>query len=190
MTHKEATKRFYAHVWPLRAMLLRTATFLAQSATDAEDLVQETLMKAFRAIDTFDVTTNAQPWLTAILRNTRIDRARAAGRTPGGRDAVSLDQAELDVPALPSADLDAPTIAATLESFSDQIIISALKRLPEEIRWTLMLVDVQQLDYQQAAKILEIPPGTVKSRLHRGRLMLKDDVLKSAPREKIGRGVS
>src|SRR5512146_2212772 len=82
MTHAEATRRFYAQFWPLRAMLLRTASFLTPSVSEAEDLVQETLMKAFRAIDTFDEGSSATAWLTAILRNTRIDRARAAARSP------------------------------------------------------------------------------------------------------------
>jgi RNA polymerase sigma-70 factor (ECF subfamily) len=181
LSHDQATKRFYAHVWPLRAALLRTATFLTPSPAEAEDLVQETLMKAFRAIDSLDPASSPQAWLMTILRNTRIDRLRAAGRAPG---TVSLDafteESDLPAPARASAVTD-PNPTATLEQFSDRDIIRSLQRLPEEIRWTLLLVDVDGLEYEQAAAILQIPPGTAKSRVHRGRHMLREQLLQKNP---------
>jgi RNA polymerase sigma-70 factor (ECF subfamily) len=180
LSHDQATQRFYGHVWPLRAALLRTATFLAGGRqSEAEDLVQETLMKAFRAIEYLDPGSNPQAWLMTILRNTRIDRLRAAGRAP---DMVSLDKLteESDLLAPPSAVTNGdPNPAATLDEFSDREIIHALQRLPEDIRWTVLLVDVEGLEYQQAADILQIPAGTAKSRVHRGRHMLREQLLQS-----------
>jgi RNA polymerase sigma-70 factor (ECF subfamily) len=181
LSHEQATKRFYAHVWPLRSALLRTATFLMPSSAEAEDLVQETLMKAFRAMDALDPGSNPQGWLMTILRNTRIDRLRAAGRVP---ETISLEKLteEADLPGRPESPAAVePDPAATLEQFSDREVIRALQGLPEEIRWTLLLVDVDGLEYEQAAAILQIPAGTAKSRVHRGRHMLREQLLQKAP---------
>ena len=184
MKPEEATRRFYKHVWPLRATVLRTASFLTGNAAEADDLAQDTLMKAFHAIASFDPTTNAQAWLMTILRHTRIDRLRGAARTA---DHVSLEQNDLDC-ADPRPDTVADPAAAwtdpeeMLERFSDQTMIDALRQLPEPIRWTLMLVDVEQLDFQFAARILGIPPGTAKSRAHRGRQMLRALLAATLPR--------
>jgi RNA polymerase sigma-70 factor (ECF subfamily) len=176
MTSTEATRLFYTHVWPHRAMVLRTARFLTRRAADADDLAQETLVKAFKSIARFDTSnpSGVKGWLSAILRNTWIDHLRAKRL-----DAVSLEAAELAPPTAPEAagPADAGNPAALLEQFSDQDLIHALQTLPEEIRWTLLLVDVEQLDHTEAARILDIPEGTVKSRAHRGRRMLKEFIV-------------
>ena len=178
MKSQEATRRFYKYVWPLRAAVLRTALFLAGNAAEADDLTQDTLMKAFNAMASFDPATNAKAWLMTILRNTRIDRLRSGARTA---DQLSLEQNELDyadprpdAPVDPSSAWASPDVM--LESFSDQTIIAALGQLPEPIRWTLMLVDVEQLDFELAAQILGVPTGTAKSRAHRGRQMLRESL--------------
>jgi RNA polymerase sigma-70 factor (ECF subfamily) len=181
MTEQEATRLFYELVWPQRSMVLRTARFLTSHAADADDLAQETLVKAFKSIAQFNPAARATPeasvrgWLTAILRNTRIDRLRATGRQSDAK-AVSLDQADLDFPAPEAATeaLDGRDPEALLEQLSDADLIRALRALPEEIRWTLLLVDVEQMDHAEAARILGIPEGTVKSRAHRGREMMRD----------------
>lgn len=171
---------FYRHLWPLRSTVLRTATFLCRSVADADDLAQETMLKAFKAIDRFDPASNPQAWLLTILRNTHIDRLR----TPAARTAtVSTDDLDVAAPES-SAPFDARTeqdlhdTAKLIEGFSDATMIAGLKSLPEEICWTLLLTDVEQLDYAQASDILAIPVGTVKSRVHRGRDMLKTFLLK------------
>ena len=173
MSHQDATGLFYAHVWPHRAMILRTAGFLTRNHAESEDLAQETLVKAFRSIHQFDTATNARAWLSSILRNTWIDRLRSQGRHAA---AVSIDDSGFDVadPHGGETLLDETDPTALLERFADAQIIEALKSLPEEIRWTLMLVDVESMDHAVAAKILGIPEGTVKSRAHRGRRMLKE----------------
>lgn len=170
----DASETFYKIIWPHAATLLRVAQALCRNEPDAEDLVQETLLKAYRHLDQFAQGTDARRWLVTILRNTRIDRVRTlAGRpTP-----LSIEQTEMD-PAAPETAADTSSTwadpDAMLERLSDQTMIEALLELPEEIRWSLLLVDVEGLEMTDAAGIMEIPVGTVKSRLHRGRRMLKD----------------
>lgn len=175
MKHAEATRIFYTHLWPQRAMVLRTARILSRNHAEADDLAQETLVKAFKKIEQFDAgrPEGAKAWLSAILRNTWIDRIRATGRQG---TALSLEQEELELTernsAAAIAEMDDPE--ALLEAFSDADVIAALKALPLEIRWTLLLVDVEAVDHAAAAEILGVPEGTVKSRAHRGRRMLRE----------------
>lgn len=176
---EQATERFYRVAWPLRAVVLRTARFLTRDIHEAEDLAQETMLKAFRFIDRFTEGTEPQAWLMTILRNTRIDRLRAAGRQP---TVASLDALETDPPATAttaSGGTDSDHAAALtadeiLNDFADQDLIDGLQSLPDEIRFTLLLVNVQELDHTQAAAIMGIPAGTVKSRASRGRAMLRE----------------
>jgi RNA polymerase sigma-70 factor (ECF subfamily) len=182
MASDDANALFYRHLWPLRETVLRTATFLCRDGHEAEDLAQETMLKAFRAIGQFDVTSNAQAWLLTILRNTRIDRLR----TPASRSPmVSLEASDVDVAETRSEDEprtaeELADVARLIEGFSDATMIAALRRMPEDLRWTLLLADVEGLDYTQAAEILDVPVGTVKSRVHRGRRVLKAELLKES----------
>jgi RNA polymerase sigma-70 factor (ECF subfamily) len=171
-------QRFYDLVWPHLPAVLRLARILTGDANDAEDLAQETMLKAFRSLEQFQVGTDAKKWLTAILRNARIDRLRSTARQTEHK--VSLDQMELDPPAAEGEIGDAmPAFEPgedpqqILGSFSDQEMIDALQQLPEEIRWTLLLVDVEGLGQEDAAGLLDVPLGTIKSRAHRGRAMLR-----------------
>jgi RNA polymerase sigma-70 factor (ECF subfamily) len=179
---ENSVKRFYALVWPFRADVLRTARMLTRHHAEADDLAQETLLKAFSALDSFREGTDMRAWLLRILRNTRIDKLRSKAREAGN---VSLDAAEIDPPAADDSGAIDDDEAwqdpqRVLEAFSDHQIIVALRELPEEIRFTLLLVDVQQLDHAEAASILEVPVGTIKSRAHRGRAMLREKLLPHA----------
>jgi RNA polymerase sigma-70 factor (ECF subfamily) len=174
MNPKQATRRFYAVIWPHRAHVLRLAKLLVRDAAEAEDLAQETLMRAYRNIERLDARGNVRGWLSRVLRNVRIDQARLRGVNLL-RDAHPLDPAQIAAPADTKAvDPDERSVAELIESFSDQAIIDALRTLPEEICWTLLLLDVQQLSLEEAADIMTVPLGTVKSRAHRGRRMLRD----------------
>lgn len=176
MDEQEATRRFYAEVWPHAPTVLRTAQFLTQDAAEADDLAQETMIKAFRSLDRFREGTDAKAWLMTILRNTRIDRLRSAAAS---KENVSLDGMPVD-PAAPPLDetRDEEQVwqnpEEMMQGFADRQIITAMQMLPEEIRWTLLLVDVEGLDHADAANVLDVPVGTVKSRAHRGRAMLRD----------------
>lgn len=178
-------QRFYTLIWPHAAAVLRTARFLSRESSEADDLAQETMLKAFRAMDRLTDESNIKAWLITILRNTRIDRLRS----PAARRIGSLDDLTQDPPASAAAsqadplDWRGPLDPAGLkprelmEQLSDPQIIEAMKDLPEDIRWTLMLVDVEGIDHADVAGILEIPVGTVKSRVHRGHRMLHEALL-------------
>lgn len=178
LTHAQA-ERFKRLVWPLMADVLRAAQVLTRSGSDADDLAQETMIKAMRAIDTYEDGTNTKAWLLTILRNAHIDRLRGERARP---TAVSLEAAAYDPPDHaahahhePGAfDEQWPDPHVLMNRFDDEAVIEALHELPEDIRWTLLLVDVEQLDHQEAAKLLNVAVGTVKSRTHRGRTMLRD----------------
>ena len=183
MTKEDANRRFHRLMWPHMATVLRTAKFLLGNAADAEDLAQETMTKAFRFIASFHDGSDARAWLLAILRNTPHRPPRTAGKS---LHEVSLNGLEFDPVAGPSP------VAATdpadlwhnpgdiLNGFSDQQMLNALLDLPEEIRFTLLFVNIEGLDHAQAAELLEVPVGTIKSRAHRGRAMLRNSL--AAPR--------
>ena len=171
---QDATKRFYAEVWPHAATVLRTARYLTHDQAEADDLSQEVMLKAFRSLEQLQAGTDAKAWLMTILRHTRIDRIRAAASH--GRD-VSLEDLGSEPAATAAGDAGGDVWSepeAVLQEFSDQQVIEALKKLPEEIRWTLLLVDVEGMDQADAATILGVPVGTIKSRAHRGRAMLRE----------------
>jgi RNA polymerase sigma-70 factor (ECF subfamily) len=176
-------------VWPQLAAVLRTAQILTGGdAAEAEDLAQETMIKAFRAIDRFVDGTDVRAWLMTILRNTRIDRLRSDSAAASD---VSLEALELD-PAGPDDSgepLDWKSVRddpeRVLSGFSDQQVIRAMKRLPEEIRWTLLLADVEQMDHAEAAEVLGVPIGTIKSRVHRGRALLREALAPLARERRI-----
>lgn len=173
-------ERFHAIAWPWLADVLRTATILTgKNDADAHDLAQETMLRAFRGIDGFiGSTADAKRWLLTILRNCRTDRLRTI---TGSRPPVSLDAIELDAAdeANPSSADDGAWSEPRdlLNRFADAEIIKALNELPEEIRWTLLLADVEGLDGKEVAEILGVPVGTVKSRTSRGRAMLRAALL-------------
>src|SRR4051812_25355090 len=165
-------RRFEDTVWPHLTAVVRVARLLVASPADAEDLAQETMLKALRSIDTLRDDADAKPWLLAILRNARIDRLRREGRSDG---TLSLNQLEVEpADGREPADEDWQKPEEILNAFYDAQIIRAVQELPEEIRLTLLLVDVEQLDHREAAEILDVPVGTIKSRTHRGRAMLRE----------------
>jgi RNA polymerase sigma-70 factor (ECF subfamily) len=153
--------------------LLSVATRLTRNPAEAEDLVQDTFVKAIRARDQFEAGTNLRAWLLRILTNTFINRFRR-----GGLERSILDGPDAD----PLADGWVGT--ATMEAMRDPEsqalrpmleaeIRSCLDELPEEFRLAVLLADVQELSYKEIAEVMGCPIGTVMSRLHRGRRMLK-----------------
>lgn len=146
------------------------------SSADAEDLAQDTLVKAMRAIDTYQDGSDMKAWLTTILKRTFIDRLRVSQRRGAFQSLETVDDVEApeehDQVGIYDAQWDQPE--DLMARFEDQAVIDALQSLPEEIRWTLVLLDVEQMDQATVAGILEVPVGTVKSRAHYGRKMLRD----------------
>lgn len=162
-------------------MLMRTAISLMPGpgkTAEAEDLVQETLLKAFKAIDQLEPNTHPRAWLLTMLRRIWIDRWRQRERRPDGQ-AIALDSVAEPADQTHAAgqhDEDWTDPESLLSRFGDQDIIKALHLLPEAYRWALLLVDVQALSVEEAAETLDVAPGTIKSRLHRGRAMLRDQL--------------
>lgn len=147
----------------------RAAVALCGRRDEAEDLAQETFVKAFERFDTFEPGTNCRAWMVQILRHIWIDKLRhkkVAGRTVPLDETLVAEEARLDESEWsPGQDL--------LESFSDDQVIEALKQLPEDQRLTLFLVDVEQLSQEETAQIIGVAVGTVKSRTSRARNQLK-----------------
>ena len=179
--HNDRDGRFKEVAWPFMADLLRVALILTHNRNEADDLVQETFLKAWRAFDTFTVGTDTKAWLMTILRRTHIDQMRSDGRHVR---CVEFD----DDPRTPQHSAEAPdeldrkwaNPRRMLENLGDEVLVRALKTLPEEILWTVLLVHVERLDHEQAAAILHVPLGTVKSRAHRGRQMLRERLPQTA----------
>ena len=190
MDSELAQRRFYDALWPHMQTVLRTAHILCGGNTaEAEDLAQETLLKAYRAINQYRDGTDARAWLLTILRHARIDRIRSVAASAGTMSLEDLAQDPAGRSGLEEADrrVVAENPEVVLEQFSDAEMIRALASLPEEIRWTLLLVDVERMDQNEAAQILHVPVGTIKSRAHRGRLMLREALLPLAKQGRIVR---
>ena len=154
--------------------LYRTALRMTRSEADAEDLVQETYIRAFRFRDQFTLGTNMKAWLFRILTNTFINTYRRKAAQPEVTDLEGVDEFSLyrrmadDRAASSSPDPE----AELLNSVVDTEVTDALEALPEKFRTTVLL-DVEGFSYKEIAEMLGIPIGTVMSRLHRGRKFLQ-----------------
>lgn len=149
--------------------LYRTALRLTRVPADAEDLVQETYLKAFRAADSFRPGTNLRAWLFTILHNTARNRARDRAR-----DAVSVDSEVVERAAEAPLAGGAPETPETLlirETMAPELQ-SAIDSLPEAFRQAVWLRDVEEFSYAEIAEMLSVPVGTVMSRISRGRHLL------------------
>ena len=148
--------------------LYRVALRLTANAADADDLVQETMLKAYRAWDQYEKGTNAKGWLMTILRHAFINEYRRRTRHP---ENVDLDTIE---PFAVFGEVqDEDPQGAFFDKIVDDEVLREIDKLPEAFRETLVLSDVEGMSYQEIAKILEIPVGTAKSRLFRARKVLQ-----------------
>lgn len=154
------TAAFERHVLPEIEVLLRVARALTRHDADAEDLVQDTLIRAYRAIGSFDGR-HPRAWLLTILRNTHINRNRRQRPHLLGRGDTPSDR----LANVPSPDRTETALDLTFEAELER----ALEGLNEPLRRVIELVDIEGLSYAEAAHVLDIPAGTVMSRLHRAR---------------------
>ena len=152
-------------VLPEVDVMWRVAMSLTRNRADAEDLVQESLLRAYRAIDSFDGR-YPRAWLLTILRNTERNRHRR-------RRPSLLNDPEIVEERGPATEADAVERRAEDREF-DEAVTAALEELPENFRRVVELVDVDGLTYQEAADVLDVPLGTVMSRLHRARRRIRD----------------
>jgi RNA polymerase sigma-70 factor (ECF subfamily) len=171
--------RFEEEALELSDQVYNVARRLAGSREEAEDLVQETYARAFRAWKSYQPGTNLRAWLFRILTNLNIDRGRRVQRTP---DMQPLEESDYflynklqESTSEPNADE-----SRVVERLSQNDTVTALADLPHDFRDVVLLVDLADFTYSDAAQILDIPIGTVMSRLHRGRRILKRTLADSA----------
>lgn len=168
-TEEEKKRDFQELLDPELASLFRTALRMTRNREDAEDLVQETVTKAFAAFDRFEKGTNFRAWIFRILTNTFINNYY---RVRDRRNLPSLEEMEEESFFQPVAEGITPE-EALLNTLTKDDIIEAIEALPVEFRAVVVLVLVEGFSYKEAAEILDIPIGTVMSRLWRGRKLLQ-----------------
>jgi len=171
--------RFEEEALALADQVYRVARHLAGSRDEAEDLVQETYARAFRSWRSFTPGTNLRAWLLRILTNINIDRGRRKQRAP---DMQPLEEGDYFLYNKLEESAGDGTVEEerVVERLSQDDIVDALAAVPHDFRDVIVLVDIGDFTYQDAAQILDIPVGTVMSRLHRGRRILKRELAESA----------
>lgn len=155
---------FEAEALPHVDRLFRLAMWFEQNRSEAEDLVQETMLRALQAFQRFQPGTNCRAWLATILQHVRSNRRRARGRwqlvgDPDDRIAETI-----------------PFVAPVPQQLTDEDVLAALRRIPLPFQEVIVLCDVEEFTYKEIAEALKIPVGTVMSRLHRGRAHLRSEL--------------
>ncbi len=166
---------FADQAMPLMGSLYSAALRMTRNPADAEDLVQETYLKAYRGFGGFEQGTNLKAWLYRILTNTYINVYRAKKRRP---DETELDEGQDPYLYQRLGGLEAAQASRSAEDelmdwFTEEEVKEAVEALPEQFRMAVLLADVEGFSYKEIAEILDIPIGTVMSRLHRGRKALQ-----------------
>jgi RNA polymerase sigma-70 factor (ECF subfamily) len=170
--------RFEEDALALSDQVYRVARHLVGSREEAEDLMQETYARAFRSWQSFQPGTNLRAWLLRILTNLNIDRGRRVQRTPDMQPLEANDYFLVD--KLEEAGGPISAEERVDERLSQDNIVEALAAVPHDFRDVIVLVDIGDFSYADAAQILDIPIGTVMSRLHRGRRILKGQLAEEA----------
>ena len=169
--------RFEEEALALADQMYRVARRLVSSREAAEDLVQETYARAFRSWRSFQPGTNLRAWLFRILTNLNIDRGRKEQRSP---DLLPIEEGDYFLYNKLEESAGGDGDEQIVERLSQDGVVQALAALPHDFRDVLVLVDIGEFSYKDAAQILDIPVGTVMSRLHRGRRILKHELAEKA----------
>ena len=165
--------RFEEEVLDLSDQAYRVARRLVSTREEAEDLVQDTYARAFRSWRSYTPGTNLRAWLLRILTNLNIDRGRREQRTPATQPMEEGDYFLYNKLEEAGGGDDEERV---VERLSQEGVVQALSGVPHDFRDVIVLVDIGDFSYQEAAQILDIPIGTVMSRLHRGRRVLKSEL--------------
>jgi RNA polymerase sigma-70 factor (ECF subfamily) len=159
----------------LMPSLYSAALRMTRNPADAEDLVQETYLRAYRGFGGFKEGTNLKAWLYKILTNTFINTYRARKRRPEETDLDDTEDFSLyrRLGGLEAAAAERTPETQVLEAMPEAVVKEALESLPEQFRMAVLLADVEGFSYKEIAEIMDVPIGTVMSRLHRGRKQLQ-----------------
>jgi len=157
---------FESEAMPHVDRLFRHAMWLVRNRAEAEDLVQETLVQALQSFHRFTVGTNCRAWLVSILHHVRANRQRKQGRAP--IDA-GLDERAANV---------VPFVPPIPDRLTDEDMLLALQQIPPHHQEVILLCDVEEMTYKEIAAALDVPIGTVMSRLHRGRELLRTELVR------------
>jgi RNA polymerase sigma-70 factor (ECF subfamily) len=183
MTKKEDLHQrgwdFEAAAMPYLDPLYNAAYRMARNPQDAEDLVQETYLKAYKYYDKFEEGTNLKAWLFKILKNTFINSYRKKQQAPPKADFADIEESFENTVRDDSGQHRNPE-EELLEKVLDEDVQHAIEELPHDYRMVVLLADLEGFSYKEIADILEIPVGTVMSRLYRGRRLLEEALLKYA----------
>jgi RNA polymerase sigma-70 factor, ECF subfamily len=169
--------QFEEEALALADQVYRVARGVSRTKEEAEDLMQDTYARAFRSWQSYTPGTNLRAWLLRILTNLNIDRGRRQQRTPDQQPLEEGDYFLYNRLEATSGETDEERI---LERLSQDHVTEALAAVPHDFRDVLVLVDIGDFSYAEAAQILDIPIGTVMSRLHRGRRILKQQLAELA----------
>ena len=183
---------FAEQAMPFMDSLYAAAMRMTRNPADAEDLVQETYLKAYRAFGGFEQGTNLRAWLYRILTNTFINTYRSKKRRP---EQVDVDEVEDLYLYKKLSSTDASALGRSAEDelfdlFTDDEVKAAIEALPEQFRMAVLLADIEGFSYKEIAEILDIPIGTVMSRLHRGRKALQKALYEFAAERGLATGES
>ena len=170
----ELTERFERDALPLLDVIYAGALRMTKNPADAEDLVQETFAKAYRAFNSFEEGTNLKAWLFRILTNTFINQYRKNQRGPAIDPTEQIEDWQMARAERHTSGGLKSAEAEALENLPNDIISGALNSIPEEFRNAVYMADVDGFSYKEIAEIMDTPVGTVMSRLHRGRKLLRE----------------
>jgi RNA polymerase sigma-70 factor (ECF subfamily) len=176
MAQKSAKHRaFEKEALPHASLLYNYALRMTNNTADAEDLLQETFLKAYRFWDQYEQGTNVRAWLFRILKNSFINRYRKESKEP---DTVDFDDVQnyYTAPKSDTAEKEQNWFAGLL---TDDVA-KAIADLPDDFRTVVILCDIEGLTYEEIAEFVKVPLGTVRSRLHRGRRLLRAELLEYA----------
>ncbi len=171
--------RFEEEALALADQVYRVARRMVRTREEAEDLVQDTYARAFRSWQSYTPGTNLRAWLLRILTNLNLDRGRRIQRRP---DETPLDEGDYYLANRLAASAGEQLLEQdhVVERLSQDSIVNALSSLPHDFRDVVVLVDIGEFSYADAAQILDVPIGTVMSRLHRGRKLLRQTLAEEA----------
>ncbi|MDZ7772520.1 MAG: sigma-70 family RNA polymerase sigma factor [Balneolaceae bacterium] len=180
LTKEEVQKQedFEDEIIPHLDAMYNFALRLTSDPNDAEDLVQDTIVKAFRFFSSYEKGTNAKAWLFRILKNSYINNYRKKSKQPNqvDYDEVSTFYETIRAERTDTSDLE----DRMFRELIDDDISNALEELPEDFRTVVLLCDVEGFTYEEIANMLDVPIGTIRSRLHRGRNLLKAQLMEYA----------